>query len=104
MRLPNNTLDVCVLLGLNLDMSKSSADLIRDLQTDNRVLKKYVQDLRQEVQEAKAKYERKEKALNYAKQLLMAAGVRDHAFEKIRQIELNVSSLSQSIAKQEASS
>lgn len=75
------------------------AEKMRQLQLDNRVLKKYIEDLKSEISRQKEQAACKDKALRYAKQLLMGAGVRDHAFEKIRQLELNVSSVSEAVAK-----
>ena len=61
---------------------------IRQLQLDNRVLKKYTEDLRKEIDDLKLALVNKQKALNYSKELLMAKGVRDNAYEKIRLLEL----------------
>lgn len=73
---------------MNLSVIPQVDEKHRQIQLENRAMKKYVQDLKIEINDLKDQVQQKSKAINYCKELLMAKGVRDQAYEKIRQLEM----------------
>ncbi len=60
----------------------------RQIQLESRAMKQYVDDLKKQIADLKDQVQQKNKAIIYCKELLMAKGVRDQAYERIRQLEM----------------
>jgi len=73
---------------MNLSTTTQVDERHRQIQLENRAMKKYVEDLKTQIVELKDQVQQKNKAIVYCKELLMAKGVRDQAYERIRQLEM----------------